>query len=369
MTRLLQYRFPQEESETTALAGHAFGNLLIAALSDIAGRLRGGRARVEPRPRRARPGRAGDADAADPPRRDGRRFGAGRPVDDHANARHPPRVGHARGLRGDQRRDRGHRLRRADRHRSRQPLHEPAAEPGRAGRRARHSLQHRRSESSSATSRPSRARPRATRSPSTSRRSTRTASAPSSTSSSPTTTARPSVRRTTARSRCASMCPDTGTPRLVIDDVVDDENAHRHDPHKLTTVLMRLHDETTTAVPAPAVVAQRLTGRQRRLRARRRPDADPIDQTRERDLASRRPGRGRAHRARRRSNRRAPAAEPPNAAGLGVAALGRARSPAVARLAVRLPVDDSAVRRSTGRPRPTTAALPTFAGASWPPAR
>ncbi len=48
--------------------------------------------------------------------------------------------------------------------------------------------------------------------------------------------------------------PDTGTPRLVIDDVVDDENAHRHDPHKLTTVLMRLHDETTTAVPAPAVV-------------------------------------------------------------------------------------------------------------------
>jgi uncharacterized cofD-like protein len=48
--------------------------------------------------------------------------------------------------------------------------------------------------------------------------------------------------------------PDTIAPRLVIDDVVDDENAHRHDPRKLTNVLMRLHDETTTAVPVPAVV-------------------------------------------------------------------------------------------------------------------
>src|SRR6478735_11244682 len=48
--------------------------------------------------------------------------------------------------------------------------------------------------------------------------------------------------------------PDTVAPRLVIDDVVDDENAHRHDPRKLTTVLMRLHDETTTAVPTPTIV-------------------------------------------------------------------------------------------------------------------
>jgi len=37
MTRLLQYRFPADEAGEAGLAGHAFGNLLIAALSDIAG--------------------------------------------------------------------------------------------------------------------------------------------------------------------------------------------------------------------------------------------------------------------------------------------------------------------------------------------
>jgi uncharacterized cofD-like protein len=47
--------------------------------------------------------------------------------------------------------------------------------------------------------------------------------------------------------------PLDGTPRLVVADVVDDEHAHRHDPRKLTDALMRLHDETS-AVPVPAVV-------------------------------------------------------------------------------------------------------------------
>jgi uncharacterized cofD-like protein len=37
MTRLLQYRFPADEEGRPGLGGHAFGNLLIAALSDIAG--------------------------------------------------------------------------------------------------------------------------------------------------------------------------------------------------------------------------------------------------------------------------------------------------------------------------------------------
>ena len=37
MTRLLQYRFPADQAGDAGLAGHAFGNLLIAALSDIAG--------------------------------------------------------------------------------------------------------------------------------------------------------------------------------------------------------------------------------------------------------------------------------------------------------------------------------------------
>jgi uncharacterized cofD-like protein len=36
MTRLLQYRFPTEPGVDQGLGGHAFGNLLIAALSDIA---------------------------------------------------------------------------------------------------------------------------------------------------------------------------------------------------------------------------------------------------------------------------------------------------------------------------------------------
>lgn len=37
MRRLLQYRFPQERTVAGGLSGHAFGNLLIAALSDIEG--------------------------------------------------------------------------------------------------------------------------------------------------------------------------------------------------------------------------------------------------------------------------------------------------------------------------------------------
>ena len=37
MTRLLQYRFPTDSTGEAGLGGHAFGNLLIAALSDIAG--------------------------------------------------------------------------------------------------------------------------------------------------------------------------------------------------------------------------------------------------------------------------------------------------------------------------------------------
>ena len=73
---LLQYRFPGVAGATvstprrratreppSSLGGHAVGNLLLAALVDARGRrLRGGRARDEPRARGARPGRAGDGD-------------------------------------------------------------------------------------------------------------------------------------------------------------------------------------------------------------------------------------------------------------------------------------------------------------------
>ena len=49
------------------------------------------------------------------------------------------------------------------------------------------------------------------------------------------------------------LSPTEGPPRLVLADVVDDDNAHRHDPKKLTDTIMRLHDETA-AVPIPAIV-------------------------------------------------------------------------------------------------------------------
>jgi hypothetical protein len=38
-----------------------------------------------------------------------------------------------------------------------------------------------------------------------------------------------------------------GSPHLVLADVVDDGNAHRHDPEKLTGVLMRLYEERSPA--------------------------------------------------------------------------------------------------------------------------
>jgi len=37
MNSLLQYRFPEDDGSTSAFSGHAFGNLLIAALTDVNG--------------------------------------------------------------------------------------------------------------------------------------------------------------------------------------------------------------------------------------------------------------------------------------------------------------------------------------------
>ena len=42
MTQLLQYRFPADDPERAGLAGHSFGNLLIAAMSAIEGDFEGG---------------------------------------------------------------------------------------------------------------------------------------------------------------------------------------------------------------------------------------------------------------------------------------------------------------------------------------
>ncbi|MBX3029081.1 MAG: YvcK family protein [Chloroflexi bacterium] len=43
----------------------------------------------------------------------------------------------------------------------------------------------------------------------------------------------------------------SGSPRLVVDDVVDIENAHRHDPAKLAATLLRLLDERQAQQPPP----------------------------------------------------------------------------------------------------------------------
>ena len=190
MTQPPPVPLPGHARPSPGLAGHAFGNLLIAALADIAGdfeegvrlsnrvlAVRGQVVPVAPVPLTLH------AELADGSAARG-------PVADHALARHPARLDQPGPGRGQRRRGRGHPRRRPHRHGPGQPLHEPAAEPA----RARHPLGPRGARaacaSTSATSPRSPARPRATRSPSTSRRSAPTTSARSSTSCSPTTTTR-----------------------------------------------------------------------------------------------------------------------------------------------------------------------------------
>ena len=93
MTRLLQYRFPSTPSGSGLVTGHAFGNLLIAALSDIGATSRkacGNRTACSPSA--ARSCRRGGA--ADPARRAGGRVAPGRPVAHRRRARHPARMDH-----------------------------------------------------------------------------------------------------------------------------------------------------------------------------------------------------------------------------------------------------------------------------------
>lgn len=44
-------------------------------------------------------------------------------------------------------------------------------------------------------------------------------------------------------------------PQLIARDVVDDENAHRHDSRKLASVLLSLYDERAIARRRPARAA------------------------------------------------------------------------------------------------------------------
>jgi uncharacterized cofD-like protein len=48
---------------------------------------------------------------------------------------------------------------------------------------------------------------------------------------------------------------DTAGPALFTRDVVDDNNAHRHDPHKLATTIMEMHDERVVRRRASVKVA------------------------------------------------------------------------------------------------------------------
>ena len=205
MGSLMQYRFPASESEP-GVAGHALGNLLIAAMADITGDFEEGvrqsnrvlavRGQVVPV--------AGEALNLNAELADGtvlRGPVAHRPLTGDPAGLAEPRLG-----RGQPRGGRGHRRRRSHRARARLALHEPAAEPA----RARHPRRRSRALAACACTWPtwprSSARPRATRSRSTWPRSRPTTWVISSTSSWPTTTPAPASPAAIPPSPCASTC-------------------------------------------------------------------------------------------------------------------------------------------------------------------
>ena len=128
MTHLLQYRFP-EAMRPGGLGGHALGNLLIAALSDMEGDFEEGVRRMNRGVGGTRASRAGCSGAPDAPRRAGRRDTAGRSVGHRTGTRHPPRLDRTERCARHGRCRRGHPGCRSHRPWTRQPLHEPAAEP------------------------------------------------------------------------------------------------------------------------------------------------------------------------------------------------------------------------------------------------
>ena len=113
------------------------------------------------------------------------------------------------------------------------------------------------------------------------------------------------------RSGSTSMRAPARTPLIIGRDVVDDDNAHRHDSRKLTAAILELYDER--------LVARRAVGQRRVSTAAT--DRDLVAGLRA-ELAAIEPARRCCRAAER--------------AGLGAAALGHARTPLLARLAVRL---------------------------------
>ena len=164
------------------------------------------------------------------------------PVADHAHLR----ASSASGCRptasnASEGRARGHHRRRADRPRPRQPVHQPPAEPAHPGHPRRRPGGVRARRSSSATSRPRTARPADSTWPTTSRRSSRTRARRSPTSSSPTTRCRrgPDADATAKAVRLRWPPSSTPPPRLILDDVLDADDPHHHDPVRLATAVIR----------------------------------------------------------------------------------------------------------------------------------
>ena len=205
-------------------------------------RLRGGRARDEPRAGRAGSRRAGDGDGASRSTRGSTtaarswaRAGSRRPTASTACGSPPTDVRPTADV------ARGHRRRRADRPRARQPVHQHPARARRArdprgDRRVRGAgrVRVQRGDAAGRDRRVTTSRTTSTRSPGTAPATCRTSSSPTtgSTRSAPTGWLGEPVRLQLAAQ------PAARGPRLVLDDLVDPANAHHHDPERLAAALI-----------------------------------------------------------------------------------------------------------------------------------
>ena len=247
MSELLQYRFPGSLEDGAAddgggLAGHAVGNLLIAAMTAVEGgdfeegvrlmnRVLAVRGQVVPVV----------GDAAHAPRRAGRRDGRRRPVADHAHRRHRPGLGHPDDVRPSE--DALAAIADAELivlgpgslYTSLLPsLLIPAIRDAVAGVAGAARLRLQRRDAG-------RARRPASTSPTTSRRSSRTrrrASVDVVLANNRFDARAPTELAAPRPSGCAGRRPSSPVPRLVLDDVVDPENAHHHDPARLAAALI-----------------------------------------------------------------------------------------------------------------------------------
>ena len=243
MSEVLQYRFPEVPGDECRGPGRPCARK-PPDRGDDGGRgrrFRGRRPAGQSHPRGARPRPAGDRHAVDAARQVCRRLRRRRPVADHADDRHRARLAEPDRRAGIGRCPDGDRGGRADRARARQPVHEPAAEPADPRHPRRGPGRRRACACSSATWPPRTARPPASTWPPTSRSSPRTPRRASSTWSWPTTSFGARTPPDWSAEPVKLRWPPVGlaAPRLVLDDVVDPDNAHHHDPVRLAGALIR----------------------------------------------------------------------------------------------------------------------------------